>query len=164
MGRNDGTMARWNARSIIPSFQLPLVILAACTPATTRPPFAPYPEALHAVINAPPARVTDEAKTWLAVQGASVQHANSLDGFLETAWYEAKDSAAAPLRVKVRVWADPDVPGKSRVTVEAVYRPVEDASRAPRDLEVAAPKESAGQRLAEKLLKALGDTLGRTVY
>ncbi len=139
-----------------------VVLCAACTPATTRPPFAPYPEALHAVINAPAARVTEEAKTWLAAQGAVVQHVSPVDGFLETAWYDAKDSVAAPLRVRVRVWADPDVPRKSRVTVEAVYQPVEDPSRTLRDLEVAVPKDSAGQRLAERLLKALTEKLGET--
>ena len=92
-----------------------------------------------------------------------MQQASSLDGFLETGWYDATDSSAAPVRVKIRLWADPDVPGKSRVTVEAVYRPIEDPSRTPRDLEVAVPKDSAGQRLAERLLKALIDKLGHTV-
>lgn len=137
-------------------------LLAACNPATTRPAFAPYPEALHAIINAPPARVTEEAGTWLAAQGPTVQHARPIDGFLETRWYDATDSASAPLRVKIRLWADPYVPGKARVTVEAVYRPMEDPSRTPRDLERAAPKDSAGQRLAERLLKALSEKLGTT--
>src|SRR6266850_7148835 len=140
------------------------VPLMACTPVTTRPDFGPYPEALHAVINATPARVTEEAQAWLAAQGPPVQNASPIDGFVETGWYDATDSASAPIRVKIRLWADPDVPGKSRVTVEAVYRPIEDPSRMPRDLEVAAPKDSAGQRLAESLLKALTDKLGHTVY
>ncbi|HKC40216.1 MAG TPA: hypothetical protein VKC15_11790 [Gemmatimonadales bacterium] len=135
---------------------------AACTPATTRPAFGPYPEALHAIVNAPPARVTEEAKAWLAAQGAAVQHSSSVDAFLETAWYDATDSASAPIRVKIRLWADPDVPRKSRVTVEAVYQPIEDPSRTPRDLDVAVPKDSAGQRLAERLLKALSEKLGVT--
>ena len=139
------------------------MLCAACNPATTRPSFAPYPEALHAVINAPPAQVTEEAKAWLAAQGPAVQHASPLDGFLETGWYDATDSSAAPIRVKIRLWADPDVPGKTRVTVEAVYRPMEDPSRTPRDLEVAVPEDSAGQRLAQRLLKALIDKLGHTV-
>jgi len=139
-----------------------VALCAACNPATTRPSFAPYPEALHAVINARPAQVTEEAKAWLAAQGATVQHASPLDGFLETGWYDAKDSSAAPIRVKMRLWADPDVPGKSRVTVEAVYRPIEDPSRPPRDLERAVPESSAGQRLAERLLKALSEKLGVT--
>jgi hypothetical protein len=139
------------------------LLCAACNPATTRPSFAPYPEALHAVINAPPAQVTDEAKAWLAAQGPAVQRASPLDGFLETGWYDATDSSAAPIRVKIRVWADPDVPGKSRLTVEAVYRPMEDPSRTERDLEVAVPEDSAGQRLAQRLLKALIEKLGRTV-
>jgi hypothetical protein len=138
------------------------LLIAACTPATTRPSFAPYPEALHAIINARPAQVTEEAKTWLAAHGPAVQHASPLDGFLETGWYDATDSASAPVRVKIRLWADPDVPGKSRVTVEAVYRPMEDPSRTPRDLERAVSKDSAGQRLAERLLKALNEKLGTT--
>jgi len=141
-----------------------VLCIVACTPATTRPAFAPFPEALHAIVNAPPDRVTDEAKTWLAVHGPTIQHVNARDAFLETGWYDATDSSAAPVRVKIRLWADPDVPGKSRVTVEAVFRPMEDPSRTSRDLELAAPKESAGQRLAERLLTALGDKLGRTTY
>lgn len=139
-----------------------LVLAAACTPATTRPSFAPLPEALHAIINAPPAQVTDEATAWLVAHGPTVQHINTRDAFLETGWYDATDSSAAPVRVKIRLWADPDVPGKSRVTVEAVFRPMEDPSRTPRDLELAAPKDSAGQRLAERLLKALSEKLGET--
>jgi len=51
---------------------------AACAPGTTRPAFAPFPEALHAIINAPPARVTEEARTWLVAQGPTVQHASPL--------------------------------------------------------------------------------------
>lgn len=138
------------------------MLLTACNPATTRPAFAPYPEALHAVIDASPAGVTEEARTWLAAQGAAVEHASSVDGFLETGWYDATDSASTPVRVKIRLWADPDVPGKARVTVEAVYRPIEDPSRTPRDLERAAPEGSAGQRLAERLMEALSETLGAT--
>ena len=164
MDRWNGEAARWAVRSIVPSFHLCLVFLAACTPTTTRPAFAPVPESLHAIINAPPDEVTNEAKAWLAAHGPTVQHANTRDAFLETGWYDATDSSAAPVRVKIRLWADPDVSGKSRVTVEAVFRPMEDPSRTPRDLELAAPKESAGQRLAERRLTALGDKLGRTTY
>ena len=140
------------------------MLLTACTPVTTRPAFAPYPEALHALINASPARVTEEAQAWLAAHGPTVQHASPIDGFLETGWYNAADSGVAPVRVKIRLWADPDVPGKSRVMVEAVYRPIEDPSRTPRELERAVPEGSAGQRLAERLMKALSEKLGETKY
>jgi hypothetical protein len=133
-----------------------LLFIAACTPVTTRPPFAPYPEALHAVINAPPARVTTEAQTWLAAESIAVRHVNARDAFLETAELAGT--------VKLRVWADPDAPGKSRVTVEAVYRPIEDPSRDPRDLERPTPPGSDGQKLAERLLAALSEKLGVTKY
>src|SRR3989337_535876 len=81
-----------------------LVFAAACTPVTTRPAFAPYPEALHAVINAPPARVTAEAQAWLAAESVAVRFASARDAFLETA--ELAGTA------KIRLWADPDVPGE----------------------------------------------------
>ena len=159
--RHDLARQFRNPKSAIPNL---LLLLAACTPVTTRPDFAPYPEALHVVINVRPAQVTTEAQTWLAAESIAVQHASPVDGFLETRWVQVTDSAGQRMRVKVRLWADPDVPGKSRVTVEAVYVPFHDPSRAARDLERAAPAESAGQQLAKRLVAALSEKLGVTTY
>lgn len=133
-----------------------LLFITACTPVTTRPDFAPYPEALRAVINAPPDRVTTDAQAWLAAESIAVRHVSARDAFLETA--ELAGS------VKLRLWADPDVPGKSRVTIEAVYRPREDPSREPRDLERPTPAGSDGQKLAQRLLAALTEKFGETKY
>lgn len=135
---------------------LVIAVLASCTPATTRPPFAPYPEALHAVINAPPAQVVRQAQALLAADSIPVSFVSPRDAFLETGEFAGT--------TKVRVWADPDVPGKARVTVEAIYRPMEDPSRTLRDLERAAPPGSAGQQAAERLLAALKEKLGVTIY
>jgi hypothetical protein len=133
-----------------------VLLLTACTPATTRPPFAPVPEALHAVINAPPANVTRTAQEILTADSIPVQFARLQDAFLET-----KEFAGT---YRLRLWADPDVPGKARVTIEAVFRPIEDPSRTRRDLERAAPPGSPGQLRAEQLLAALKDKLGVTTY
>jgi len=133
-----------------------VLVLGACTPTTTRPAFAPLPEALHAVINAPPARLTAVADSLLRADTVPVRFLNLQDAFLET-----KEFAGTH---RLRLWADPDVPGKSRVTIEAVYRPTEDPSRTPRDLERAAPPGSPGQLRAEQLLAALKDKLGVTTY
>jgi hypothetical protein len=133
-----------------------VLLLAACTPATTRPPFAPVPEALHAVINAAPADVTQAAQAILTADSIPVRFVSPQDAFLET-----KEFAGTH---RLRLWADPDVPGKSRVTIEAVYRPIEDPSRTPRDRERAAPPGSPGQLRAEQLLAALKDKLGVTTY
>jgi hypothetical protein len=135
----------------------PLALLVvACTPATTRPSFAPVPEALHAIINATPAVVTQEAQAILTADTIGIHFVTVRDAFLET------DEFAGTHRL--RLWADPDVPGKARVTIEAVYRPTEDPSRTRRDLERAAPPGSAGQLRAEQLLAALKDKLGVTTY
>lgn len=131
-------------------------VAAACTPASTRPSFAPLPEALHAVINAVPAVVTQEAQALLAADTITVHFVS-----LRDAWLESNEFAGTH---RVRLWADPDVPGKSRVTIEAVYRPFEDPSRTTRDLERAAEPGSAGQQRAARLLEALKAKLGVTVY
>lgn len=132
------------------------LLLGGCTPTTTRPAFAPMPEALHAVINAPPERVTQVADSLLRVDTIRVRFVSLRDAFLETREFAGSH--------RLRVWADPDVPGKSRVTIEAVYRPMEDPSRTPRDLERAAPPGSPSQLRAEQLLAALKDKLGVTTY
>ena len=132
------------------------LLLAACTPATTRPSFAPVPEALHAVINASPADVTQTAQALLAADSIALHFVSLRDAFLETQEFAGTH--------RVRLWADPDVPGKTRVTIEAVYRPMADPSRTPRDLERAALPGSPGQLRAEQLLAALKDKLGVTTY
>ena len=131
-------------------------VAAACTPATTRPPFGPVPEALHAILNAPPAVVTREAQALLTADTIAVRFVSLRDAFLETREFAGTH--------RLRLWADPDVPGKARVTVEAVYRPQEDPSRTQRGLERAAPAGSAGQLRAERLLAALKEKLGETTY
>ncbi len=130
--------------------------VAACTPVTTRPSFAPLPEAVHAVINAPPATVAQMAATLLTADTIAVRFVSSRD-----AWLETKEFAGT---YRLRLWADPDVAGKSRVTIEAVYRPIQDPSRTQRDLEVAAPADSPGQVRAARLLAALQEKLGVTNY
>ena len=132
------------------------LLVVACTPATTRPSFAPFPEALHAVINAPPDAVTREAQTILTADTIPIHLSSLRDAWLETGEFAGTH--------RLRLWADPDVPGKSRVTIEAVYRPTEDPSRTLRDLERAAPPGSPGQLRAEQLLAALKDKLGVTTY
>lgn len=136
--------------------RIALLFLAACSPTTTRPPFAPFPEALRAIIDASPADVTTATRDLLTADSIRVRFVNTRDAFLET------EEFAGTMRL--RFWADPDVPGKSRVTIEAVYRPIADPSRTGRDLERAAPVGSAGQQRAVRLLEALKEKLGVTVY
>jgi hypothetical protein len=131
---------------------------AACSPSSTRPRFAPVPEALRAVINAPPGRVALEAQAILSSDSVPIpiRYVSERDAFLETGEFAGT--------TRIRLWADPDVAGKARVTIEAVYRPHEDPSRTRRDLERAAPPESAGAQRANRLLESLKEKLGVTVY
>jgi hypothetical protein len=108
------------------------------------------------VINAPPATVAQIAAQLLAADSIPVRFVHARD-----AWLETKDFAGT---YRVRLWADPDVPGKSRVFIEAVYRPVDDPSRTARDLELTAPTGSPGQLQAARLLAALREQLGVTTY
>src|SRR5258708_21706305 len=147
----------------VPRFAFALAV-CACSPVTVRPAFAPLPEALVATINAPPARVAAAAAEWLAGEGLTVVHSSPRDGYVETAWYDTHAKAThggsgdvpdLAATVKLRCWADPDVPGRTRLTVEPVYRPRYDPSRTERDLEAAVPASHDRHRVAQRLLEAL---------
>jgi hypothetical protein len=146
-----------------------LVFLLACTPVTTRPGFMPYPQALVSIVDAPAPRLVPEMVGWLSSQGLQVQWSSPEDGYVETAWYNVRtrtsvfgDAEPADFlnTVKIRCWADPNVPGKSQLTVEAVYRPTLDPSRPERDLEVIAPQGSEGSRIASQLAEAMKKRFG----
>jgi len=127
------------------------LLAAACNPATTRPVFMPLPEAPSVVLYARPPRVAAEVQTWLVAQGLKVEVASVQDAYVETAWAGT---------FKIRCWADPDAPGKSRLTVEAVYRPVLDPSRPERDLEVLVPPEHEAAKLVDRMIGDLKKKLG----
>ena len=131
---------------------LSALLLLACNPATTRPVFMPLPEAPSVVLYARPPRVATEVQTWLAAQGLKVEMASVQDAYVETAWLAGG--------FKIRCWADPDAPGKSRLTVEAVYRPVLDPSRTERDLEVLVPPGHDGAKMVDRLIDDLKKRLG----
>lgn len=151
--------------------RLPLALVAclACTPVTTRPGFMPYPQALVRIIDATAPHLVPEMVGWLSSQGLQVQWSSPQDGYVETAWFNVRtrtsvfgDAEPADLlnTVKIRCWADPNVPGKSQLTVEAVYRPTLDPSRPERDLEVIAPQGSDGDRIATQLADAMKKRFG----
>lgn len=167
----DGTAALAGfVKSAIRNPQSAIALLvAACTPVTTRPPFLPYPQALVTVVDAPPPRVVPEAAGWIISQGLRVEWSSPRDGYVETAWYNVRtrqsveghaDPADLLNSVKIRCWADPNVPGKSQLTVEAVYRPLLDPSRPERDLEQVVPQGSDGYRIAQQLVEAMQQKFG----
>src|SRR6266699_3758119 len=108
-----------------------------------RNPKSAIPIAL--LLAARPERVTTALDSLVAAESLEVARANERDGYVETAWYDTRahrirhhereiTNLAATL--KIRFWADPWVPGQTRLTTEPVYRPRYDPSRPERDLEV----------------------------
>jgi hypothetical protein len=121
------------------------------------------------ILNARPEKVTAELTTLVPTESLVVARVNVRDGYLETAWYDTqahrsvareRDIAHLAATVKIRFWADPYVPGQTRLTLEPVARPRTDPSRPERDLEVLVAKPEVGyemvQRLAEKLKERFG--------
>src|SRR5436853_7733389 len=82
------------SRDTIPTltFRIPhsafriLVLLAACTPITTRPDFRPDPRALTVVLDARPARGTTALDSLVAAVSRQVAAADVRDGYVQTAW------------------------------------------------------------------------------
>jgi hypothetical protein len=145
------------------------LLLAACTPITTRPDFRPDPRALVVTLNARPEPVTLGIDSVVRAESIEVAHVNVRDGYVETAWYDTKARRSAHherdihdlgTTVKLRFWADPWVPGQTRLTVEPVYRPRVDPSRTERDLEVIQSKDDEGYKIALKLVEGLKKRFG----
>ena len=130
---------------------------AACNPASSRPGFMPYPEDVSVELTGTVPAIASAVGGWFEAQGIHTGNGSARrTGYVESTWYNT-DSRQSTVghrgpgdddgrTFKVRVWVDPDAPGKSKMTVEAVYRPAVDPSRTERDLERSAPPGSRGQR------------------
>src|SRR5437867_11931077 len=145
------------------------LFLAACTPVTTRPDFRPDPGALVVTLDARPERITAALDSLVPAESLEIAHANVRDGYVETAWYDTqahrsrrheRDITNLAATVKIRFWADPWVPGQTRLTTEPVYRPRYDPSRPERDLEMIASKEHEGYKIAQRLADKLKQKFG----
>jgi hypothetical protein len=164
-----GAPAPWVSGPSVRRGLCALVGLAACTPVSTRPDFRPDPRALVLILNARPERVIAELTTAVPAESLVVARVNVRDGYLETAWYDtqahrtiarARDVANLAATVKIRCWADPYVPGQTRLTIEPVARPRIDPSRPERDLEVLVVKPEVGYELARRLAEKLKERFG----
>ncbi len=145
------------------------LLVAACTPITTRPDFRPDPRALIVILDARPERVTAALDSLVPAESLEVARSSLRDGYVETAWYDTqahrsrhheREIANLTATVKTRFWADPWVPGQTRLTVEPVYRPRYDPSRPERDLEMIAPKEHEGYKIAQRFVDKLKERFG----
>src|SRR5438045_1469511 len=171
--RNDRVAVE--ALDLILRFRIPhstlriCLLFAACTPVTTRPDFKPDPRALVVVLNARPERVAVALDSLVPAESLEVARFNVRDGYVETAWYDTearrtrhheRDIASFTRTVKIRFWADPWVPGQTRLTIEPVYRPRYDPSRVERDLEMIVDKDDDGYKLAQRFVEGLKKRFG----
>src|SRR5437660_12345166 len=67
-----------------------LVLLAACTPVTTRPDFLPDPRAARLVLDAPPARVTPEIAALVTAASLQADRMNAPHGHVQPAWHHTQ--------------------------------------------------------------------------
>ena len=146
-----------------------LVLATACNPVSSRPAFTPYPEDQAVLLTGAVPDLTAQVASWLASQGIHTEWVSPEDGYVESTWYDTDtrqntdgtgDIGAMQVTFKVRVWLDPDAPGKSRMTAEAVYRPLADPSRTERDQERAARPGSGGAVLVQELIDEMRKKFG----
>jgi hypothetical protein len=161
---------RTRTRLAVPAVPAVLaVVAAACNPASSRPGFGPYPEDLSVLLNGSVPVVASAAGAWFESQGIRMEWINPEDGYVESTWYNTDshqstsgtgDLGTMMATFKLRVWVDPDAPGKSKMTVEAVFRPALDPSRTERDLERTAPPGSGGAVLVQSLIAEMQSKFG----
>ena len=118
-----------------------IALLASCSPATSRPPFEPLPEARTGVVQLDVAPATERLAEALNAEGIPAASVVARDGYVETPWFDASTGTRTSgrtlgeNRVRVRGWVKPAGRYTSTITVEAVYRPFADPSAAERELE-----------------------------
>ncbi len=132
------------------------VAALACSPATTRPYYPPVTGAAQAEVELEVKSATGALADVLKSDSLPVTRVEVRDGFIETAWFDARTKQPTHARrlgpevVQVRAWVDPTRSGYSRLTVETIYRPLADPSRSPRDLDRQVPADHpVGKRMEE---------------
>jgi len=129
----------------------------------------PYPEDASVLLTGAVPTVASAVGAWFESQGIHAEWISAQDGYIETTWYNTDthratsgtgDIGTMMATFKFRVWVDPDAPGKSKMTVEAVYRPALDPSRMERDLERTAPPGSGGAVLLQSLIGEMQSKFG----
>ncbi len=136
---------------------------AACDPATTRPPFQPFPEADTADVAGRVPAATKLLADALRADGIPLSRVHPRDGYIETAWLDARTLSRTHARpvgngiVRVRAWVDPTIPEHSKLTVETVVRPALDPSLPERELERPAPAANPVVIRIRALLDSLAD-------
>ncbi len=144
-----------------------LLLGAACYPTTTRPPFVSLPSATVVEWELSVREATQELALALDADSIPVRRTESADGWLETGWFDAatlRPTTRRPIGVdivRLRAWADPSRPNHSSITVETVYRPLDDPSRDDHSLDrVVPPNHPVAIRvgmLLDRLTKKFGD-------
>ena len=121
--------------------------LIACSPATSRPPFPPVPQAATTEVRLPPREATRLLAEALLADSIPTTRVDLRDSWLETGWFDpssgqrTKRRPMGPNVVRVRAWADPTHPGNSKLIVETLYHPAVDASLPERELDRQVPRD-----------------------
>lgn len=143
----------------------PVVIaLAACQPATTRPPYPAVAQAATVEVRLPPGEATQQLAERLQADSIPATRIVLGDAWFETRWFDPTTGRVTGRRpigssvVLLRGWADPTQPGSSKLTVETLYRPVADPSLPERELDRQVPR---GHPVAVKVRAALEDLVKR---
>lgn len=147
---------------------LPLacLILAACQPTTTRPPFGPVPEALGGELRLTVPQATRRLAEALRADSIPANTVRLRDGYIETPWFLTRTRRPTKQRplgtgvVRIRAWADPARSGSTQITVETLYRPRLDPSLPDRELEREVPRDHPVALRVEAALKRLVERFG----
>ena len=143
-----------------------VLVLAACQPATTRPPFGPVPEAHGSEVRLAVPEATRRLAEALRADSIPANKVMLRDGYIETPWFLARTRRPTGRRplgpdvVRVRAWADPARPGSTQLTIETIYRPRVDPSLPERELDREVPRDHPVAQRVEAALKRLVERFG----
>lgn len=146
---------------------LGLCLAAGCQPNTTRPSFAPLPDAASTEVRLPPREATQRLAEALRAASVPVRRVMLRDAYLETGWFDSRTGRPAGVSrmlgsriVRVRAWADPSRPGSSQLSVETSYRRLADPSLPERELDRQVPPKHPVAMKIEQVLRQMVERYG----
>jgi hypothetical protein len=136
-----------------------IVASLACNPNTSRPPFAPLPQAKVDTVTALRTTVLADLAARLSSEGLELRHTDARDGYLETRPFDpilqkrrTSDRTQPDHVVTFRFWIDSLPNRQTRITSEITHSRATDPSLPPRVNEVMTQPGEPGWEIYQRIL------------
>lgn len=141
------------------AISLLVAAVLGCNPSTARPPFFPFRPSAIDTVAATMGEAIEAVRLRLMADSVPVHRFDREDGYLETEWIQFEEVDGPRGNVVIRLWADPILGQRVRLTAEVAYEWTRDPSRIQRDRERSAPVDHPARTYIINTMRAVRDSI-----